>query len=151
MKQWNGFEEVLDFAISEEEAAAKFYTELAARPGNDWMKKTLESFAREELGHKAKLEAIKTGKSFAPKAKKIQDLKIADYLVDIDPNKELDYQSILILAMKKEKAAFRLYSDLAESSDSEELRQTFLALAQEEAKHKVRFEIEYDDEVLKEN
>ena len=32
-----------------------------------------------------------------------------------------------------------------------ELRKMFLSLAQEEAKHKLRFEIEYDDEIMKEN
>jgi hypothetical protein len=30
------------------------------------------------------------------------------------------------------------------------LRDTFLGLAQEEARHKLRFEVEYDDDVLKE-
>jgi len=31
------------------------------------------------------------------------------------------------------------------------LKNIFLSLAQEEAKHKLRFEIEYDDYILKEN
>jgi rubrerythrin len=53
--------------------------------------------------------------------------------------------------MKKEKAAFRLYSDLAGLADDAQLRNTFLFLAQEEAKHKLRFEIEYDENVLVEN
>jgi rubrerythrin len=53
--------------------------------------------------------------------------------------------------MKEEKAAFRLYTDLAERTPDPAIRQTFLSLAQEEAKHKLRFEIEYDDYILKEN
>ena len=53
--------------------------------------------------------------------------------------------------MKREKASFRLYSDLAASVDDEDLKQTFLALAHEEAKHKLRFEVEYDDVILAEN
>jgi rubrerythrin len=52
--------------------------------------------------------------------------------------------------MKKEKAAFKLYSDLASSTDDENVKTMFLALAQAEAKHKLRFEIEYDD-MLAEN
>jgi rubrerythrin len=86
-----------------------------------------------------------------PAPAKVQDLKIGDYLVDQKPNPELDYQEALILAMKKEKAAFRLYSDLADVTEDEKLRQVFQALAQEEAKHKLRFEIEYDDNILTEN
>jgi rubrerythrin len=53
--------------------------------------------------------------------------------------------------MKKEKASYKLYFDMASSVESETLRQTLLGLAQEEAKHKLRLEIEYDQQILKEN
>ena len=84
--------------------------------------------------------------------KKVQDLKIGDYLLDVDTSRgDLSYQETLIVAMKEEKAAFRLYSDLASRTDHPTLKETFLMLAQEEAKHKLRFEIEYDNFVLTEN
>jgi len=54
----------------------------------------------------------------------------------------------LIVAMKKEKVAFKMYSDMAASVGDPKLRETLLGLANEEAKHKLRFELEYDDEVL---
>ena len=57
----------------------------------------------------------------------------------------------LILAMKKEKVAFKLYTDLAAAVSSADLKNTFLSLAQEEAKHKLRFEVEYDNEIMGEN
>ena len=82
---------------------------------------------------------------------KVLDLKIGDYLVEEKPSATMDYQSALILAMKQEKAAFRLYSDLAASADDAEIRELFLGLAQEEAKHKLRFEVEYDDDYLRHN
>jgi len=53
--------------------------------------------------------------------------------------------------MKKEKAAFKLYTDLAAAVSSADLKNTFLSLAQEEAKHKLRFEVEYDNEIMGEN
>jgi rubrerythrin len=53
--------------------------------------------------------------------------------------------------MKNEKAAFKLYSDLAASAPNDALKSAFLAMAQEEAKHKLRFEVLYDDQVLVEN
>ena len=55
------------------------------------------------------------------------------------------------MAMKKEKTAFKLYSDLSEKTDQEKYLNLFMALAQEEAKHKLRFEIEYDEQFLTEN
>jgi rubrerythrin len=151
MKQWNSIEDVLDFAIDSEEESVQFYTRLAERAKKPWMRTVFEGFAREEQGHKAKLTSIRKGGVGLPAPAKVQDLKIGDYLVDQQPDPELDYQQALILAMKKEKAAFRLYTHLAELAESEKLRQTFQALAQEEAKHKLRFEVEYDDNILKEN
>jgi rubrerythrin len=145
MKKWNSIDDVLDFAIGEEEGAVKFYTGLAAQAANRSMQAAFEDFAREEEGHKQKLLGVKAGKKLEPAAKAVQDLKIADYVVEVDPNPNMTYLEAIILAMKKEKSAFRLYSDLAEAADDANVRALFLGLAAEEAKHKLRFEIEYDD------
>jgi rubrerythrin len=82
---------------------------------------------------------------------KVRDLKIAEYLVDVRPSSNMSYQDALILAMKKEKAAFRMYTALAGQADDPTVKALFLNLALEESKHKLRFEIEYDDFILKEN
>jgi len=151
MSNWKSVDEILDFAIRGEEEAATFYTELSDRVEKDWMKKAFLTFAKEELGHKAKLESIKAGKKLFPSQKAVLDLKIGDYLVEAEVAPQMDYQDALIVAMKKEKAAFKLYSDLAQSTDDRDLRNTLLALAHEEANHKLRFEVEYDEFVLREN
>ena len=144
-------EEILDFAIAREQEAHDFYMDLAnkaERPGMDGL---FTQFAREEMGHKKRLEGIKKGtRSFAP-AKQVVDLKIGDYLVEVEPTATVTYQNALILAMKKEKAAFQLYTDLAAQTDDAEVKKIFEGLAQEEAKHKLRFEVEYDDMILTEN
>ncbi len=145
MDERNIVEQVLNFAIEEEQAAADFYTQLAAQSEASEMREVFEGFAREEMGHKAKLEAVKQSGEFIPVAKQPVDLKIADYLADVEATPDMDYRSALVVAMQKEKAAFKLYSDLAATAPNAALEQTFLALAQEEAKHKLRFEIEYDD------
>jgi len=147
----SSIEEILDFAIEKEEDASAFYTDLAGRMDKPHMKKVFESFAKEEQGHKMKLLGVKEGKFAMPSQQKIQDLKIGDNLMNVDLKPDLDFQDALILAMKAEKAAYKLYSDLAEATDDENARNMFLALAQEEAKHKLRFEIEYDNYAYKEN
>ncbi|UCE60265.1 MAG: ferritin family protein [Phycisphaerales bacterium] len=144
-------EEILDFAIVQEEKAAQFYTELAENMAHKHMKEALLGFANEEKGHKAKLLRVKEGEQMLPAEKKVLDLKVGDYLEDATPSSNIDYRDALILAMKAEKAAFRLYSDLASATDDPNLRSVLLGLAQEEAKHKLRFELEYDAEFLKEN
>jgi rubrerythrin len=149
--EFDSVDSVLDFAINNEQEASDFYTELASRMEKPQMKKIFQGFAAEERGHKAKLEAVKGGEKGKLSKTKVLDLKIGDYLVEQKPSASMDFQSALILAMKQEKAAFRLYSDLAASADDGGIRDLFLGLAQEEAKHKLRFEIEYDDDFLREN
>ena len=146
---FNSINDILDFAIEEEEQARQFYRQLAAKADNPGLKKLLEGFAAEEEGHKARLVDIKSGKQVLTANEKVQDLKIADYLVDVKPSADMQYKDALVVAMKKEKAAFRMYTDLAGRVGGT-LREIFLGLALEEAKHKLRFEIEYDDNVLRE-
>jgi len=143
-------DKMLDFAIRNEEHAARFYTNLAHRKGLEHMKAVFLGFADEEKGHKAKLLKIKAGKQMAAVEQRVLDLGIGDYLEEVDPFGELDYQKALILAMKAEKAAFKVYEGLAAATDDPALKATLLGLAQEEAKHKLRFEIEYDEKFLKE-
>jgi rubrerythrin len=79
------------------------------------------------------------------------DLGIGDHLVEINLSADVTYQQALIVAMKAEKAAFKMYTSLASATDDPAVKEALLALAQEEAKHKLRFEIEYDEEFLAEN
>ncbi len=63
----------------------------------------------------------------------------------------MKYQDLLILAMKREDAAYALYNNLATQSSDESIVKLFQILAQEELKHKNRLEKEYDEVVLKNN
>ena len=152
-ERFESVEAVLDFAIAGEIEANLFYRDLAAKATVPAMKQAFLEFAREEAAHQAKLEAVRQGNlSFgAGAAGKVQSLGLADYLVASVPKADMTYAEALILAMKKEKAAYKLYMDLATVAEAEELTDLFLSLAAEEAKHKLRFEIEYDDVILKED
>ena len=154
METFKNTGEILDFAIKREEEAAHFYIELAEKMERPEMKKVFKDFAQEEQGHKKKLESVKRGEYTMSETKDIMDMKIADYVVNIEAvgaAANLDYQDALILAMKKEKVAFKLYSDLSKATDNLELSKLFLLLAKEEARHKLRFELEYDQYYLPEN
>lgn len=151
MKEFKDINDILDFAIGEEQAAVEFYMVLAEKSKNPEIKKIFHEFAEEEMKHKANLIRVKDQGSFGVTAGNVTDLKIADYLVDVKAAPDLPYQEALILAMKKEKSAFKLYSALAYRATDPEIKNLFLALAQEESKHKLRFEIEYDEYILREN
>ena len=151
METFESADAILDFAIEREQESYEFYTSLAGKVENSNTVAMFKTFAREELGHKEKLRKAKDRKQLAMAPGAVTDLKIGDYLVDIEPYPGMGYQEALILAMKKEKAAFRLYNDLSEIAGDEGIRSLFHMLALEEAKHKLRFELEYDEYVLKEN
>jgi len=152
MEEFNTLDDILDFAIQEEIKASEFYAGLAKKTTNKAMQDAFEQFAKEEIGHKQKLEAVKSGSNITLTNEQVQDLKISDYLVDVDRNRDdYSYKEALIIAMKEEKAAYKLYMGLYDKIEDNDAKQVFLMLAQEEAKHKLRFEIEYDDVFMKEN
>jgi len=147
----NTVDEILDYAIDQEQQAADFYAELATRAETAGMKKILLDFSAEEQSHKERLLAVKAGDHELTPEQEVLDLKIVDYLVEVDATEKISYQDALIVAMKRERAAFRLYSDMAAKVPDSNLKEVLLGLAKEEAKHKLFFESEYDERIMKDN
>ena len=143
MAEYESDNEILEFAISREIEAFQFYTALAERMEKPQMRKIFEELAKEELEHKAnlELEIIKTGQTVATAS---QDLTADDYHIEGEFQFDIGMQQLLQMSIEKEKAAFELYVDLAGKVRDENSRETLLALAEEEVKHKMRFEYEYD-------
>ncbi|MBE0663838.1 MAG: ferritin family protein [Bacteroidales bacterium] len=151
MEKFGSVNEILDFAIQQEQNAVDFYTALSTNAANQEMKATFIQFAKEEMGHKARLSTIKETGIMEASSEQVADLKISDFVVRTTPEPNMSYEEALVLAMKREKAAFKLYTKLAERTTNSELSSLFQSLAVEESKHKLRFEIEYDEFVLREN
>jgi rubrerythrin len=151
MGQFNIVDDILDFAIENEIEAHKFYTGLAAKMNNPTMRQVFLDFAEEEKNHRKLLEDAKVGKNVKIGGENIADLKIAEYTVAVKPTPNMSYKDALVLAMQKEKKSFGLYDRLAHLIENEEAAKLFASLAQQEAKHKLRFELEYDEVVLQED
>ena len=80
MKKVAGFgtvDEALGYASEKEQEAHDFYHELSAKADKQWVRDLLEDFAREELGHKGKLNRVRDGKMLTPSPKQVADLKIS--------------------------------------------------------------------------
>lgn len=151
MKEFNDVNDILDFAIQNEQNAVDFYTEMARKAISDDMRQIFEEFAKEEMSHKARLTSIKEKGILDLSSQKVADLKISDYVVRSEPKENMSYEEALILAMKREKAAFRLYTKLSTQAPTSDIKNIFDKLAIEESRHKLRFEVEYDEYVLREN
>lgn len=151
MDKFNSVDEILNFAVQAEQDAVEFYTKLAESTHNLQMKTVFGEFAQEEMKHKARLMEIKQTGIMESSKEKVMDMKVADYMAHVTVSPDMTYADALIVAMKKEKAAFKLYLTLSERVAGSAMKALFLSLAQEESRHKLRFEIEYDENVLKEN
>ena len=145
MAEPESYDEFLQLAIDNEVEAYNFYLALADRVEDQRIRVAFEELAKEELEHKAKLEleVMKTGKTIAVEQNPTRPER--SYIVSNDPSPlDMDYKDMLMLGMAKEEAAFRAYVNLAASVHDEKSREVLLALAEEEVRHKLRFQTEYD-------
>jgi rubrerythrin len=144
---------ILDFAIEKEIEAAEFYTDISKQEAFSGTRKMFEEFANEERKHQTMLEEFKTKGVTASMQdynfKWITDIKRSNYVVDLAYHPGMGYNEILMLAMKREEKALKLYNDFLEQVDSAESKTLFKILCQEEAKHKLALETMYDDYMAK--
>ena len=142
-------DEILRFAIRKEADAAAFYR-MAADRSNPGVKKAFEELAKEEDGHKKKLEGFDLKKIAKAKLKDTQGLGLSEMMEDVPYSPEMSYADLLRMAIKNEEKSQHLYTSSAKIVKEPKLEKLFLILAQEESKHKVRLEKIYDEEILKE-
>ena len=145
------FNEIINFAIAGEKEAIKFYQELQEKVKFQAQIEMLKEFEDMEKGHVLVLENIRIKGFKKIEIKEVADLHISDYIIDVEPYEDMNYQNILIIAMKKEEKANKLYTEMANNFPGSELEQLFKKLASEEADHKLHFEILYDEYILKDN
>jgi rubrerythrin len=142
-------EEVLNYAIKREIEAIRFYSRLAEIMEKREMRAAMLEMADEEKRHRDCLVALRDGGGFDEIGiKAVQNLKIAEFVAmpPVDPG--MNWAQTLAVAMKREQAAFDLYTQLAAAAPSPQLTKVFETLASEEARHKRRFEEEYEGRVL---
>jgi rubrerythrin len=146
---FKSIDEILDFAIDKEKEAVTFYNDLSKKESVASLSKTFKELAQEEAKHVKMLTNITKNKDVIGKYQltKVPDLKISNYLVEKEYSDGMPMQDILVLAMKREEMAVKLYTNLAMGSADEEIVKLFKLLAQEEAKHKLTFETLYDDDL----
>jgi rubrerythrin len=146
--EFNNFKEIITFAIRKEAEAYNLYTtysQLAKNPGTKVM---FEELAGQEQKHREILQGIEKKDVSEYRLEKIPDLKIGDFVDEQEFSSDMDYASALRFAIKREEFSLRLYNLMAEKADDPEIKKLFSALAQEESKHKLRLETEYDENVL---
>ena len=149
--KFSRFDEIIRFAIDNEEEAVKAYGDMSERAQVPGLKELLLELQKEEKKHKKLLQDLTSEKVESLKLKEVEDLKISDYLVEEPTGKEMTFQELLIFAAKKEQKAVELYSSLKERAESDELKKLFNFLINQEKSHKLKLEKEYEKYVLGED
>ena len=139
--------ELLEFAIYRETEAYNLFMALAESVNNPRIKKLLEDLAQEELGHKSQLEfeIIKTGQTLSENQQPPFTDSLNEYIIrNSSLPLDMSYEDVLLLCIEKEDTSFRIYINMLSNTNNEQLRETLMELAQEEVKHKLRIEAEYE-------
>jgi len=143
------FREVIQFAVEKEINSFDFYTQASEATNYSGSKQLFLELAREEEGHRKMIENLDLEKTTYAKVEKVLDLRISDFMVEVKFRPDMSYDEILRMAMKMEELSLKLDNDLKDSSTDEGIKKLFAFLAGEEAKHKLRLEKIYDEEILK--
>lgn len=143
------FSRLINLAIGKEVEAATLYQELAASTKRPEMKEVFRELALQEWGHKRLLEELEIEDIDEQKLQPVPNLKISEYLLDLERRPGMAFHEALLVAMKREEQALKMYTEFAEGFTDPKLKKLFQFLAGEEAKHKYRLEKIYDEEVLR--
>ena len=137
--------EILEFAIAREAEAVNLYMAMAQRVADSATVKFFEDLVTEELEHKSRLELEVMKEGIVARTVGVVPETSADD-PPISPDqvaKQMVYTEALSLAIQKERRSFKLYVRLAGLVE-EELHETLLSLAEEEARHLVTLEEKYN-------
>ena len=145
------FKEIISFAVERENEAERFYMDAAGKAKWPHIKELLLEMAKEEEKHAIFLTNVKLEELADSHIEPIPDLKISDYLVEMEYKPDMDFQNIMIIAMKREESAVKLYEDLGSTCTDPNVCKLFNMMAEEERKHKLRLEKEYEEHVLQDN
>jgi rubrerythrin len=145
----NSLDEILRFAIRKEADAAAFYR-MAADRSNPGVTKAFQELAKEEEGHKKKLEGFDPKKIEKMEVKETRGLGLSEMMEDVPYSSEMSYADLVRMAIKNEEKSQQLYASTAKLVKEAGLRKLLLILAQEESTHKEKLEKIYDKEVLQE-
>jgi rubrerythrin len=147
--EFKNLEDIIAFAIEKEKEAAEFYETLSTQERFSGKKRMLLEFSEQERKHQKMLEDLGAGKVERKldeyKFKWITDIKRSDYVEDVEYHPGLGFKELVMLAMKREEKALKLYNELLANAQTEDQKKVFKILCQEEAKHKLSLETMYDD------
>lgn len=145
--EFQSIKDILEFAISKEQASVQFYRDLAAQMTNTPTQALFETLVKNEERHieLLMLEVRKLGYTVDNEHEPPEPAyKWKERLEMDDAARDMTFVEALVLAIQKERAAFRLYAQLYGAAENEEFDKVMMELAEEEMRHVLKLEREYE-------
>ena len=139
------YQDILDQAIAAEIEAAQFYLDVSQKTDNAFLKNLFLTFSEEEKKHRQLLEGFRNDPSLEISFEKTSDFHVSDTVDEPKLSIAMKPADAIALAMKKEEAAMRQYSRLAEACTEPQSKKLFLELAAMERGHKAKMESAFVD------
>jgi len=138
--------EYINIAISREEEAFRFYTDLSGKVSDVAARDALIWIGGEEKKHKEFLEKFRSD-GVGPEAMRLSDVvyyKIAEHLDEPEVEEDMSRADIFLIASHREFRAYKFYSELAMLyNEGEAVHDMLHKIANEELKHKEKMEYLY--------
>ncbi len=139
------YKDIIKQAIANEVEAKKFYDDAANILKSPHLKKLFASLADEEKKHRDILTKIYTSNTMDRYFSESRDYKVAETMDEPELSMEMKPADAFAVAMKKEEAAMKQYTEMAGLCDDADKKQVFMDLAAMERDHKLKMESAFID------
>jgi len=147
----SNFEEIIRFAIDKERDSVNFYQDLAKKVEDPVLKDQILKMADEERKHEKLLMNLSPKQLAMVQQPAQDDIKLSNYMDDINARPDMTYRELLIIAMKREQMAYDFYAELELRASDDATRKVFTLLKGEELRHKRQIEEEYEKGFMSED
>jgi rubrerythrin len=145
--EFKSIPDILRFSISKEQASVQFYRDMISKTLDPATKSLFEVLIQKEQEHIAALqfEIEKLGRTVDIDTEQSDPAFHWEERLEADePLIHMGFVDALLMGIQKERAAFRLYTKIMATVTDERLSGVLLALAEEEMRHVLQLEREYE-------
>ena len=139
------YEQILKNAVKSEIEAQKFYSDVAEKVKNAFLKELFRQFSQEEKKHRKILEGFLDSMPASLPFDETRNYKVADTTPSPVVSQDMQPADAFALAMKKEEEAMNHYIMLADGCTDPAQKKIFQDLAAMERDHKLRMENSFVD------
>jgi rubrerythrin len=138
---------LLDIAMDREIVSQSFYIAGQKKTQDAGAIQLMRELADQELRHYNWIKNFKgKGITFSPRhSEKLADLKVSEYLTEVNISEGVSLQDVITAAMKREQRSAEFYQKMKQILETPEGQELCDRLVHEELHHKQKLELFFDD------